>query len=134
MLAQRRYEEIRPTVTRPRARRRKRTSIVKALVRNRMAGILAVAVVASVMLNVYASAYAKFTRVGYQRSDMMATLRTIEKDNEVLRLRLDQLRQPETIEAYAITSGMMPSQEMVYLKSTEIQPHLAQNTAPGDIR
>lgn len=135
IVAQRRYEYdvVRPVaVSRP--RRRKRASLLKALASNKMACILLFAAVTCIALNVYASAYARFTEKGYHRAALVSEFNKLKKDNEVLRLRMEGLQQPERIDAYALANGMTPSKQMAYLKSTGSQPRLAQSTESASIR
>jgi cell division protein FtsL len=78
------------------------------------------------VLSVYVSAYARATETGYKRSDLVSQLKDVRQENEMLRLKLEQLRQPDQIGAYAQSKGMEQSVNMVYLKPA-VQPNIARN-------
>ena len=125
MLAQRKYEAARPIVRRQRKRRR--ANFLRALVCNRMACVLALALAVSFVLIVYVSAYARATQTGYERSDLLLQLKNIKQENQSLRFQKDGMRAPELIAGFAAANGMVPSERMAYLKPVE-QPNVAQNT------
>ena len=81
----------------------------------------------------YASAYARVTQKGYHKADLMTQLRYVRLENESLRLRLEKLRQPDNIAAFAIANGMAQGKTLAYLRLTD-RPTLAQNAERGDVR
>ena len=123
MLAQRRHVAF-PVACRPRKRRRR--SLLRMLVRSRMACVLLLAVAISFVLSVYVGAYARATENGYHKSELLGRLRAVTVENESLRLKLDGLRKPDDIEAFAVANGMAQGSKMAYLESTH-QPRVARN-------
>jgi cell division protein FtsL len=124
LLAQRRYEVVRPVSARPRKRRR--VGFLRALIRNRMACVLLLALAASFILSVYVGAYARATETGYHRGELLAQLKSLRLENERFRLQLEELRQPDRIAEFALASGMEQGRAMVYLRPVE-QPSIARN-------
>lgn len=131
MLAQRRYEEVRPTVRK--YKRRKKISIVRSLLSNPMACVVIAAAVFCMLISTYVSVYAGYTEKGRSRAALLSNLNDVKKDNEKLKLSLEQLRQPERIEEFAVASGMKQCQQTAYLERMD-RPRVAQNTVPADIR
>lgn len=127
MIVQRRYEAVRPAPVRAR-RRSKRVNLLRVLLCNRMVCVLLLALVVSSVLSVYVGAYATATETGYRRSDLVSQLKSLRLENEMLRLKLEQARQPSRIAEFALASGMEQSKDMVYLRTNE-QPKIAQNLA-----
>lgn len=124
MLAQRRYEAVRPAARR--LRKRRRTNLLRALIRNRMACVLMLALAVSFILSVYVSAYARAMETGYHRTELLSRLKVLRQENESLRLKLEALRQPDNIAEFAIANAMEPSTDIAYLTPTT-QPHVARN-------
>jgi hypothetical protein len=112
---------MRPVSVRPRAKKAKRTTLLRSLLGNQMARVIVVALVVTCILSVYVSAYARATETGYHRGDLMAQLKSLRLENETLRLRLDQARQPDQIAQFATENGMEQSTKMVYLAPRENQ-------------
>jgi len=131
MLAQRRHEVLLPIDRRPRGRRRK--SLLRMLVRSRMACVLLLAVAVSFVLSVYVGAYARATENGYHKSDLLGCLRAVSIENESLRLNLDAIRKPDDIEGFALANGMVQGSKMAYLKSIR-EPRVARNVERQDMR
>ena len=131
MLAQRRLEVASPIACRP--RRRKRSSLLRMLVRSRMACVLLLAIAVSFVLSVYVSAYARATENGYHKSDLLAHLRVVTVENESLRLKLDDLRKSDCIEKFAVENGMAQGSRIAYLKPA-YQPRMAQNIEREDVK
>jgi len=124
MLAQRRYEAVRPAARR--LRKRRRTNFLRALIRNRMACVLMLALAVSFILSVYVSAYATAMETGYHRTELLSRLKVLRQENESLRLKVEALRQPDNIAEFAIANAMEPSTDIAYLTATT-QPHVARN-------
>lgn len=131
VLAQRRIEAVRSIARQP--RRRKRKSMFRLLIQNRMACVLLVAMVASFLLSVYVSAYAGVTQKGYQKGELLARLKDVQMEGAGLRFKLEGLRQPDHISAFALGKGMVQGEKMEYLRPHD-QPRMAQNTERGDTR
>lgn len=127
VLAQRRYEVARPASARP--RRRRRIGILRAFIRNRMACVLVLALTASLVFCIYVAAYARATETGYQGGELLGQLKSLRLDNERLRLKLEELRQPDSIAEFALASGMEQGKMMVYLRPIE-QPNIARSLDP----
>ena len=125
MPAERKYEVMRPIVKRQRKRRR--ANLLRALVCNRMACVLALALAVSFVLIIYVSAYAKATQTGYERADLLLQLKNLGLENQSLRFQKDGMRAPELIAGFAAANGMVPGERMAYLKPVE-QPNVAKNT------
>ncbi len=79
--------------------------------------MLAVAV--SLVLSIYVSAYATATETGYHRGELLSQLKKLRIENEVLRLKLEQARQPDQIAAFALASEMEQGTKMMYLAPSE---------------
>ena len=125
MLAQSRYEVARPTaVLRP--KRRRRVGLLRKLFRNRMLCVLLLALSALFVCSFYVGAYAKATETGYQRGELLSQLKTLRLENEQLRLKLEELRQPERIALFAVANGMEQGTRMTYVRAIE-QPNIARN-------
>lgn len=107
-------------------RRRRRTNLLHALLHNRMACVLILALAVTSMLSVYVGAYARATEMGYHRAELLSRLKTFRLENESLRLKLETMRQPDSIAEFAIANGMEQGENMAYLKLTD-QPRVAQN-------
>ncbi|MHB0913015.1 MAG: hypothetical protein ACYC2Y_06180 [Armatimonadota bacterium] len=122
MIAQRRYEVVRPVIR----KRRKKASLIRLILRDQMARVIILAVVAVLVGSVYVSAYSRFTSKGYLRGELLSTLSDLRKENESLRLDLETMKQPECIEEFAMAGGMEQSKEMAYIESDR-QPRLAEN-------
>ena len=56
---------------------------------------------------VHVGLYAKVSENGYQRTDMVAKLRNLKAENELLQARLEYLRSPERLSAEAQKQGMV---------------------------
>lgn len=125
MLAQRKCEVTRPIVRRQ--RRRRHANFLRALICNRMACVLALALAVSFILIVYVSAYARATQTGYERADLLLQLKNLRQENQSLRFQKDGMRAPELIADFATANSMVPGERMAYLKPVE-QPNVAQNT------
>lgn len=126
MIAQRRHEVMRPVTIRPRARKAKRPNFLRALIHNRMACVVMLALAVSMVLSIYVSAYATATETGYHRGELVAQLKKLRIENEMLRLKLEEARQPDQIAAFAVASGMEQGTKMVYLAPNE-QQNIARN-------
>lgn len=98
-----------------------------------MACVLLLAVGALLLLIPYAGVYARATEQNYLKVDLLSQVRDLRMENESLRLRLESLRQPDEIAAFALENGMEQSTRLAYLKSVG-QPNLARNTAREDPR
>jgi hypothetical protein len=121
VIAQRRHEVMRPVTIRPRARRAKRPNFLRALIHNRMACVVMLALAVSMVLSIYVSAYATATETGYHRSELVAQLKKLRIENEMLRLKLEEARQPDQIAAFAVANGMEQGTKMMYLAPNEQQ-------------
>lgn len=122
MIAQRKHEVIRPVVSvRPRVRKARRTNLLRALMQNRMACVIMLAMAVSFVLSVYVSAYATATETGYHKGELMSQLKSLRLENEMLRLKLEETRQPDQIAAFAFANGMEQGTKMVYLAPNEQQ-------------
>jgi len=124
MLAQRRYEAARPAI---RANRRKRTGVLHRLFHSPMACVLLLAFTVLLVLGIYVSAYAKLTEIGYQKTQLLSDLRALKAENDALRMKLDEFRQPDRIAMFAGENGMEQSAEMAYI-TPPAQVHLAENS------
>jgi len=125
MLAQRKYEVVRPTV---REQRRDRPfNLLGAMICNRMVCVLALGMAVSFLLTLYVSAYAKATQTGYERSDLLGELANIRQENQSLRFQKDGMRDPEVIAAFAAENGMVTGERMAYIRPVE-QPNVARNS------
>lgn len=124
MLAQKRYEVAKPTVVRP--RRRRRVGLLRKVFCNRMVCVLLFALGALFVLSVYVGAYAKATETGYQRGELLTRLKAVKLENEQLRLKLEELRQPERIATFAVANGMEQGTSMMYIRAIE-QSSIARN-------
>ena len=132
MLAQMKHEVVvRPIVRQPRGRKRK--NLLRALFHNQMACILLLAVAVLFLLIPYASAYARVTEKGYQKTNLMSSLRELRLENESLRVSLEELRQPDRIAAFAAENGMEQGTTLAYLRPTS-RPNLAKSIDHGDIK
>jgi cell division protein FtsL len=130
MLAQKRYE-AREAVCSP--KRRRKPGLLHAVKRSHMARVLIIAMGALFLVIPYVSAYANATQKGYDRAALTMHLSRLKTDNQMLRLQLDSLRQPQNIEAYAAQSGMVQSSKMAFIRTVE-QPSVAQNTDARALR
>ncbi len=126
MIAQKRQEVMRPVVVRPRARKAKRPNLLRAMIQNRMVCVIMLALAVSVMLSVYVTAYAKATETGYHRGDLITKLKDLRLENETLRLKLEQVRQPDEIAKYALANNMEQGTRMVYL-APNVEQKVARN-------
>ena len=126
MIAQRQHEVMRPVTIRPRARKARRTSFLRRLIHNRMACVVMLALAVSLVLSIYVSAYATATETGYHKGELQAQIRKLRVENEMLRLKLEQSRQPDEIAAFAAANGMEQGAKMVYLTPNEPQ-NIARN-------
>jgi hypothetical protein len=117
---------MRPVTIRPRARKAKRPNFLRALIHNRMACVVMLALAVSMVLSIYVSAYATATETGYHRGELVAQLKKLRIENEMLRLKLEEARQPDQIAAFAVASGMEQGTKMVYLAPNE-QQNIARN-------
>ncbi|MBP6964267.1 MAG: hypothetical protein KBC96_07670 [Armatimonadetes bacterium] len=93
---------------------------------NKMVRVLLVASVICFGATMYVGAYARFTRDGYRKAELLAQLRDLNVENERLEVGLTGLRQPERVAAFAVQNGMSVGDRMVYLEQ-DVQPSLAQN-------
>lgn len=125
MLAQRRYETVKPIVRKPRRQRRK--NLLRGLIGSQMACALILAVAVTFVFCVYVSAYARVTSSGYEKGRMLSHLKSVNMENESMRLTLETLQQPERIEAFAVENGMQQAgSRIAYIKPAS-HPSLARN-------
>lgn len=75
--------------------------------------MLALAV--SLLASIYVSAYATATETGYHRGELLSQLKKLRIENETLRLKLEQARQPDRIAAFALASEMEQGTKIMYL-------------------
>jgi cell division protein FtsL len=92
-----------------------------------MACVLLLAFTVLLVLGIYVSAYAKLTEIGYQKTQLLSDLRALKVENDALRMKLDELRQPDRIAMFAGENGMEQSAEMAYI-TPPAQVHLAENS------
>jgi len=130
MLAQRLYKETTQVVRRP----VKRKSPLRGLIRNNMICAIMCAAVVTLVLSVYVSAYAGAFVSGCDKSSMLAELKAVRTQNNAMQQTLDQLRQPERIEAFAAENGMeQAGSRIAYIKPVG-QPSVAQNPDGPNVR
>ncbi|HEY3297344.1 MAG TPA: hypothetical protein VGK34_01710 [Armatimonadota bacterium] len=130
MIAQRKYEEIRPIMAR---KGKKKASVLRSFVANPMVCVLAVTMVVCLAASMYVGAYAGCTEKGRNRAKLMSDFTKLSKENEKLRMDVESLRQPEQIEAYAKATNMKVCQTTAYLPPID-QPRMAEKTASADIQ
>lgn len=130
MLAQRK-EVVRHTVGRTKSRHRR--NLLAVLFGNRMLCVILLAVAVSFLLSVYVGAYARAMEKGYHKDDLKSHLRSVQLENESLRLQLDSLRRPDQIEAFAASNDMEQGSPMAYLRQ-DVRPNVARNIEHGGIR
>lgn len=131
MLAQRKFETVEFETIRP--KKRQKLTMTEVLLRHRMGSLLGLAVVTIAITSTYVGAYSRFMEKGYCKQELLTSLSSLKKENQKLRLTVDECRQAEKIEAFASANGMKPSQQTAYLGPTA-HPHLAMNVGRTDIR
>jgi len=99
-----------------------------------MASILVLAAAVCFLLTVYVSAYARVAEEGYRKSDLLSYLRALKIENQELRVQRDVLRRPDRITELAAAAGMVPSQQMAYVRCPVQQLWVAENTTVNDAR
>lgn len=130
VLAEKRYKETCSAVSQ--VRRKKRRSLIYAVVNSIVAFVCVVSVVICLVACVYVGVYAKATESGYRKSDLLAELRALRTENEELRLDLERRRRPAEIEAFATQNGMQQVSPVAYLGRPTGEPQIAQNVGDGE--
>jgi len=85
------------------------------------------------LASTYVSAYAAFTEKGRSRALLISNLYRLKKENEKLRLTVDQLKQPDLIEGYALANQMKQCQATAYVVPVG-NPRVARSTVALGVR
>jgi len=113
MLAQRKFETTEFEIVRP--KRRQRVTMTEILLKHRMGSFLGLTAVLIAVSSTYVGAYSRFMEKGYCKQALLTNLTQLKKENQKLRLTVEECRQADKIEAFASASGMKPSQQTAYL-------------------
>lgn len=119
------FETVRP-------KKRQNVTMAGILLKHKMGSFLGLAAVTIAVSSTYVGAYSRFMEKGYCKQTLLTNLSQIKKENQKLRLNLEECRQADRIEAFAVANGMKPSQQTAYLGTT-VHPHVALNVRT-DIR